>query len=761
MTRLSIILFALVCSFMAVFADTDYAALIEAGRTAEKDGKFDRARDFYAEALQRMPPDSIYDIYEGNLLLRNLYLFKVGDYDRAIAYGSRVLDTRKRLIGLGPSSSEHYCMQSYAFSMMNDRRAARCYLDSALYCVGLPGAEPEEKIGMAWSIGSVQSKTDDWEAAVKAYSLSVDLSRQHGDPALLYRSLGVYGGALYQAGHIPESAEIYREYQTVARDTFGEDSDEYRWASYTVANIMAFNGDIPAGSAVYVDVAGNYRQSLVERLRTLPSESREAALGNMMEIMLRMIPYGIEARNNEDEFTRTAYDALLLTKGLLLASDRTADDIIATHGNAADRAALARLDSLRLRITELEALDPRPTDDIRSVYSAIKDIDNRLAEACTQYGDISAFASIHYEDVRDALGPDEVLLDFSDFKGRTQPRRYVCFEIRRGQRYPKVHRLFSGEEIDSLVTFERGVWSNLYSGESAGGLARIVGCSLREIIGDARTVYYVPSGVVHRLSPEAIPADDDGRLLGDIYDMRRLSSAREVTSAPRGGVPATACLFGGLEYDAPGLEGIRGGSLAPLPRSLEEVTDISAVIGGARLYRGADGTVESFMAMSGDSPDVIHVSTHGFHYAPDEDRPESLQGYRDAMSLSGLVMSGGNAGWLGVEPSCGILTAQQVAACDFSGTDLVCLASCHSGRGEVTTEGLYGLQRGFKKTGAGSIVMNLWEASDVATKCFMTNFYTDLINGSRDRHRAFRHARDAVRAKYPSPYYWAGFIMVD
>lgn len=759
MTRLYIILFALVCSFVAVFADTDYAALIEAGRTAEKDGKFDRARDFYTEALQRMPSDSVVDKYEAHGLLRNLFL-KIESYPEAICHSRYMLEIFKEHVGISHDLTSSYNILADTYAKAGDFTSAQCYLDSALYCVQLPGSSMEDKLWMATQIAQLYSRMGNLDKAVDSYSLAAEFGRRLGGSTATV-ALNMYANSLYNSGKIAEAADVYGEQRQVAREAMGEDSDEYRWASCCVANIMAFNGDIPGGSAVYVDVAENYRRSLVERLRTLPSESREAALGNMMEIMLRMIPYGIEARNNEDEFTRTAYDALLLTKGLLLASDRTADDIIAVHGSAADRADLARLDSLRLRITELEALDPRPTDDIRSVYSAIKDIDNRLAEACTQYGDISAFASIHYEDVRDALGPDEVLLDFSDFKGRTQPRRYVCFEIRRGQRYPKVHRLFSGEEIDSLVTFERGVWSNLYSGESAGGLARIVGRSLREIIGDARTVYYVPSGVVHRLSPEAIPADDDGRLLGDIYDMRRLSSAREVTSAPRGGVPATACLFGGLEYDAPGLEGIRGGSLAPLPRSLEEVTDISAVIGGARLYRGADGTVESFMAMSGDSPDVIHVSTHGFHYAPDEDRPESLQGYRDAMSLSGLVMSGGNAGWLGVEPSRGILTAQQVAACDFSGTDLVCLASCHSGRGEVTTEGLYGLQRGFKKAGAGSIVMNLWEASDVATKCFMTNFYTDLVNGSRDRHRAFRHARDAVRAKYPSPYYWAGFIMVD
>ena len=126
------------------------------------------------------------------------------------------------------------------------------------------------------------------------------------------------------------------------------------------------------------------------------------------------------------------------------------------------------------------------------------------------------------------------------------------------------------------------------------------------------------------------------------------------------------------------------------------------------------------------------------------------------MALSGLVMSGGS-----LSSRRGLLTAAEVARCDLSDTAIACLASCDSGQGEVTSEGIYGLQRAFKKAGARTVVMSLWKASDVATKCFMTNFYADLVNGSRDRHKAFLFARDEVRRQYPSPFYWAGFTMVD
>lgn len=254
----------------------------------------------------------------------------------------------------------------------------------------------------------------------------------------------------------------------------------------------------------------------------------------------------------------------------------------------------------------------------------------------------------------------------------------------------------------------------------------------------------------------------------DSFEFKRLSSAREIVRESDERLGMTASLYGGLDYDSEEVpesvveDAIGRKRLVILPRSCEEVTEISRMFSSPVLLTDGRGTEESFLEMSGNAPSVIHVATHGFYYSPeDADRPASLQGYNDAMSLSGLVMSGGNAGWLGLIPSKGLLTAEKVSRCDLSGADIVCLASCHSGQGEVTSEGIYGLQRAFKKAGAETLLLSLWEASDNATKCFMTNFYSDLINGSKNRHKAFEFAREQVRRQYPSPVYWAGFIMVD
>ena len=58
---------------------------------------------------------------------------------------------------------------------------------------------------------------------------------------------------------------------------------------------------------------------------------------------------------------------------------------------------------------------------------------------------------------------------------------------------------------------------------------------------------------------------------------------------------------------------------------------------------------------------------------------------------------------------------------------LVVLSCCHSGRGEVKSEGVVGIARAFLCAGARSVLVTLWAVDDEATMEFMKCFYQHLI----------------------------------
>lgn len=98
---------------------------------------------------------------------------------------------------------------------------------------------------------------------------------------------------------------------------------------------------------------------------------------------------------------------------------------------------------------------------------------------------------------------------------------------------------------------------------------------------------------------------------------------------------------------------------------------------------------------------------------------------------------------------------------DLGNVELVVLSACDTGLGEISSEGVFGLQRAFKMAGVKSIMMSLWKVEDRATALFMQTFYREWKGGATKRE-AFAEAQRRVREEYnPSPEYWAAFILLD
>ena len=141
----------------------------------------------------------------------------------------------------------------------------------------------------------------------------------------------------------------------------------------------------------------------------------------------------------------------------------------------------------------------------------------------------------------------------------------------------------------------------------------------------------------------------------------------------------------------------------------------------------------------------------------------------NSLTRSGLIMAGANHILEGEDlpdnVDDGILTAKEIADVDLRGLDLVVLSACQTGLGDIAQgEGVFGLQRGFKKAGANSILMSLWEVNDEATQILMTQFYRNLLSG-HSKYKSLQFAQKYLReydnGQYDAPEYWAAFILLD
>ena len=92
---------------------------------------------------------------------------------------------------------------------------------------------------------------------------------------------------------------------------------------------------------------------------------------------------------------------------------------------------------------------------------------------------------------------------------------------------------------------------------------------------------------------------------------------------------------------------------------------------------------------------------------------------------------------------------------------LVVLSCCHSGRGEVKSEGVVGIARAFLCAGARSVFVSLWAIDDEVTLLFMRSFYQHLIDG-KSASAALQQAMKSLRESKQcyAIKHWAPFVLV-
>ena len=762
------------------------------GTEAQNQGKFNLAEQWYLKSKsivenqeEQFKSANKYLVYSD---LRELYIASK-QYDNALRYAYLTLDESKKFCKAEDKSFRlSYIPIANIYAKKGERENCLRSLDS-LFVYEPYISEPRELSQLYTVRGSCYNDLSDYQSALTDYKkadeiLASKYPATEGERVRLYALLG---GVEHRLNHYDESEHYYKLYADAIKEIYGEHSLNYINAQIYLANAQGFAGHIEDGFGNYTSAVATLKEVIKKRIPYMNTAKREGFWSPLSSLLTYMTPYALKAELYQTDYTKTCYDALLLSKAFLLDSERSVYNIVQQDGDKTDMQTYMNIALLNDQIKEWEKKYVQYADSILTATSEVSRLESTLMNRCKSVGDITSFMDVDYNSVKKSLGKNDVLIDFTDFVPNAGGRRYAAYIVNKKQKYPLLKPLFAESQIDSLGIVRPDMF---YDKDFAAEVIKLLWNPLKEHILEGSTVYYVPSQMLFQVCLESLPLED-GTLLGDHYHFVRLSSARELVRKQNKSNAASAVLYGGLQYDLePNVMAenakqydlsslmvmrgdyiVRGDSIfRELPGSKVEVERISEILNRSKFevtpYTGVNGTEESFLSMHGKAPRILHLATHGFYYTPSEaEEVDYLRGYSDAMSLSGLIMSGGNAAWRGEELPAGtlggVLTANNIAHLDLSNTDMVILSACQTGQGNATAEGLYGLQRAFKKAGVGTMVMTLWSVSDKVATEFMIKFYESLVENDWDKHKAFEQTKSYIRTQHPDPYHWAAFVMLD
>ena len=618
--------------------------------------------------------------------------------------------------------------------------------------------------------------------------------KEHLHYAISLSNLANFNSSL---GNNSEAISLETEALNILEKIYGED---HAFCATSLSNLAfySFLNNDSKSTTNYVARASETRTNLIERAFADITATQRAMFwgkhSNWYERVIHSYSYYIPS----DTLTLNGYNGVLLSKGLLLNSDIEFSKLIQGSGDSEIITMYDDLKTLRLQINKLiETPIAERFANVDSLERIAQAKESALIERSKVYGDYTANLVITWEQVQERLTEKDIAVEFVSFPLNADRTMYIAYTLRKGWEYPRMIPLFEEKQLKKMYSDEYYTTTDI---------SELVWQPLEEVLEGVKTVYFAPSGELYNIAIESVPdyATNGKTIVSDSRTYFRLSSTRELALKKDKDVWKEAAVYGGLKYGmtaegltadsrsfnpnnkigstivndiyniADTLSTMRGGALAEqLPGTLieAEAIDKSLEASGvsSTMFIDSIGTEASFKNLNGKKTSIMHIGTHGFYWTEKEaktynykflmnDKTSGKYVEDKQLTRSGLLFAGANYVLSGSENQLpegvddGILTAEELTTIDLRGLDMVVLSACQTGLGEITGDGVFGLQRGFKKAGAQTIVMSLWKVNDEATRLFMTKFFEEIRldkdGHPTNKHEAFLSAQRYLRDEY-------------
>ena len=676
--------------------------------------------------------------YAASLSDLAFYNYYIGNYTESIRLGTIAMEIRKKVLG-----EEHP------------------YYATAICCLAL-----------------FNSDIGNYTESIRLGTIALEICKkvvgeEHYDYAASLNNLAYYNSCL---GNNTEAVRLGTIAMNLWKKVLGKEHPNYATSLYHLANFNLKNGNIDDAAKYYNQFYERTSAYILKNFSLMTSKERTDFWNMPYEFSytrsgffskdLPCVAYKI----NNPDLTALAYNGQVFSKGLLLNAELELQKLIEHSNDTTFENRYYKIRQDRAKLDELYQLSPdERTIDTDSLLKVIDNEERLLVQSSKELGDYTKNLSIDWHNIQNNLKNNELAIEFTNFKDTAAKQEiYIALVLKKGMTSPELVKLFTLDDFYEIFDSEYYKTSKLYN---------LVWKPLEKYFSGVENVYFSPCGKFHTVGIEYLP-DESGKIFAEKFGAYRLSSTRELALEHKQNSFKKAATYGGIKYDSDKDDGNVRGVATYLKGSKIESDTV------AKLLRSADydvialsdtiATEKSFKNLSGTGLKILHIGTHGFYYSESDLENAGFSFFSDkqqseedkALSCSGLLFAGANFALDTENRSAlpegddGILTAKEISRLDFQGLDLVVLSACQTGLGEVTGEGVFGLQRGFKKAGAQTIIMSLWEVDDYATRLLMTEFFKGLTSG-KSKREAFLSAQKFVKAKNSDPKYWAAFVMVD
>ena len=745
--------------------------------------------------------------------LNNLatYNSSLGNYTDAIKLGTKAMEIRKRVFGTEHLNYAHSLVNLGAFNYDIGNYAEDIRLETEaidIFKRVLGQKHPDYAMSLN-NLAASNSLLGNYSEAIRLETEALEiykerLGTEHPNYATTLSSLATLNSYI---GNFSDAINLETEAKEVIKRVLGIGHPLYVRSLSNLVSDYFISGNYEKAYYYMAKQMEYSRNYILNNLGGLSSNYQKSLWTTQFaNEYLNILPYLVSQYTNKESISELFNKTCLFAKGILLNTGIEMRKLIL---ESKDSSLIAKYHALSTNINIYSKLVEKPIKErfvnADSLNKVIQKQEMELACESKAYGDYTRNLTITWKDVQRNLQEGDVAVEFLDYPLiGTNSTMYVALTLKKSYDAPHMVTLFEKNQLKEISEDDYYTKTDVYN---------LVWKPLEEELNGVKNIYFTPSGELHRIGIEFLPISKTENIC-DVYTFHRLSSTRQIAGIQDETEGKNSILYGGLDYDEKSntitIDSVSAkgsvlrsaicranvnslllrSSFDYLEGTKKEADMIAADMKLHRVpyvyYNGTDGTEESFKQLDGTRPKLMHIATHGFFLTEEEAKKSWLTSPKmllmaenplkasrpvedKPMTRSGLLLSGCNHAiqheQIPESEEDGILTAQEISTLDLRGLDLVVLSACQTGLGDVVSgEGVFGLQRGFKKAGAKTILMSLGKVDDEATRILMVEFYRNLMNGMTKRQSlkdAQQYLRKVDNGKYDAPKYWASFIMLD